>query len=102
MSKQHLFNFSIVAVFATLSLGEALALPEQNLAPSQLIEMPRWPIYAAFLVATVIGVVKVYQYIGQRRVKARVFPKLQLRRRLYAPYSGGNHAGIRFGSSRDA
>lgn len=74
----------------------------EKLVPSQLKDMPRWPIYIAIFIATCIFCYRLVSFQRSRQAKSKVFPKLSLRRRLYAPYSGGNCAKISFGSRHDA
>ncbi len=92
-------HVAISAMIILVSAQQASALPGKNLVPSQLQDMPRWPLYVAGLVALVIAAAKTVQYVQGSQPKAKVFPKLKLRRRLYAPYSGGNNAEIGFGNT---
>jgi hypothetical protein len=74
----------------------------EKLVPSQLKDMPRWPIYIAIFIAICIFCYRLVSFQRTRQAKSKVFPKLSLRRRLYGPYSGGNCAKISFGSRHDA
>ena len=91
---------SIFALASTTRLASAAASNPLTLA--QLEDMPRWPIYAAMVIALVIGCHRFIHYLKTRNSKAKIFPKLTLRRRLYAPYSGGNHAKVSFAPRSDA
>jgi hypothetical protein len=85
-----------------------LLIPQATLANVEPItlagihEMPRWPFYSAMIVAAIFACRHTIAYFKNRRPKAKIFPKLELRRRFYAPYSGGNFATIRFDPRRDA
>lgn len=92
------------AVFVLLLLGTPLALANQSTDPasSQLSEIPWWPFISAAIFGLAFLGRSLYVYIQTRRVRTKVFPKLELRRRLYAPYSGGNCAEIAFDTDPDA
>ena len=91
---------SIFALASTTGLANAAASGTQTLA--QLEDMPRWPIYAAMVIGLIIACHRFIHHLKTRKSKAKIFPKLTLRRRLYAPYSGGNDAKISFAPRRDA
>ena len=63
--------------------------------------VPLWPIYLALAIGAAIACYQCVRYFLGREPKAKVFPKLGFRRRLFAPYSGGNHAAVEFGSGQD-
>ncbi|MGI9240545.1 MAG: hypothetical protein ACR2RV_07070 [Verrucomicrobiales bacterium] len=64
-------------------------------------EIPLWPFYIAMSVGAIVACIRLVGYFVGREAQAKVFPKLEFRRRLFAPYSGGNHASIEFGSGQD-
>lgn len=66
------------------------------LDPSRLKDMPRWPIFIIVFVSFCALCYSAVSQYKNRRSKSKVFPKLALRRRLYAPYSGGNCAKTTF------
>ena len=87
---------------ASLSLCRAAqAIAEESPAPAEPRGIPLWPIYVAVIVAVVIACAHLIQLIRTRQHRTKVFPKVEFRRRLFAPYSGGNYAATRFGSRGD-
>ena len=101
MSRRRLFIFAALAALVALP-QRALAASGGVLPLAELSEVPRWPIYIAIVVAALIFSIRTVLHFRERANKAKIFPKLALRRRLYAPYSGGNCAQVSFGSSQDA
>lgn len=92
-----------IALATVLVPGHALAdLPGAAPALAQAANLPRWPIYLAIIALVCVFCRSVINHRRHRRRKSKVFPKLSLRRRLFAPYSGGNCAKITFGSRHDA
>ena len=94
LPRRLLLIIAFAALPATAHAGDPLL--------ADLDEIPRWPVYAAIVVGLAIACQQAINHFRSRDSKARIFPKLSLRRRLYAPYSGGNHAKISFGSRDDA
>ena len=64
--------------------------------------IPLWPFILAAIVGLFFLLHSIYNFVKSRKPRSRVFPKLTLRRRLYAPYSGGNSASMSFGRDNDA
>jgi len=72
-----------------------------SIAPEDSRTIPWWPIYLALALIAVSACYQLGRYFLRREPTAKVFPKLEFRRRLFAPYSGGNHAAIEIGSEQD-
>ena len=64
--------------------------------------VPLLPVFIAVGVAVGVLILRAIAHFRSRSVKAKIFPKLELRRRLYAPYSGGNCATVSFAPMDDA
>lgn len=91
-------NTSLVSLVTLLLTGAAGAAPQE---PSQA-DLPVWPFLMAIVVGLFFLVRSTISYFKSQRPRSKVFPKLTLRRRLYAPYSGGNSAEVTFGSNPNA
>mgnify|MGYP001813157071 CR=1 FL=1 len=93
-----------VAAISLLLLATTLAEASGgtgSVAPEDSRTIPWWPIYLALAFIAVSACYQLWRYLIQREPAAKVFPKLEFRRRLFAPYSGGNHASIDIGSKQD-
>jgi hypothetical protein len=73
--------------------GEAFSLPN-------IIRL--WPAYGLLAAAIAVGCYRMIRVLLKPKSKVQIFPKLAQRRRLHAPYSGGNCASVAFDSHRDA
>lgn len=92
------------ATISLLLLATTLAVASGgsgSIAPEDSRTIPWWPIYLALGLIAVSACYQLVRYFVRREPTAKVFPRLEFRRRLFAPYSGGNHAAIDFGSEQD-
>ncbi len=91
--------FTLVFLFA---VNGASAGDTEKSVSETTRDVPLWPFISGAVVGLFFLLRSVYVHFKTRRVRAMIFPKLNLQRRLYAPYSGGNFATVSFGSEPDA
>lgn len=102
MFDRHLLRIVLTAGALSLALGQAShAVGGNETVTLASQRIPLWPVYIAAVVATIIATYRIFRQITNRSTRTRVFPKVEFRRRLFAPYSGGNCAAIAFNPERE-